>query len=224
MTNLIPYLKYFFYLGTNWNWRLAVVLILQEIKGEKKYGINTTGADELNDLADTGVDISNATIYMPISYPLLENVLTLIPENAKNHFLDIGCGKGRALCIAAYHGFKKISGVDFSATFCADAIENLQRITTKKNGFQQCIVHENILHYQIPADVDCLFLFNPFDEKLVLHLVNDIKRSLQINPRSMYIIYANPLYIQLFFNEGFEQIFHAKKMKYFEVSIMTINT
>ena len=89
--NTIPYIKYFYYLGINWNWKLATVLILQEIKGEKKYGINTTGADELEGLAKNAIDISHSTIYMPVSYNLLENVLTHIPESFRNYFLDIGC-------------------------------------------------------------------------------------------------------------------------------------
>ena len=94
--------KVFCYLGITWYRKPATVKILQEIKGEKKYGINTTGADEIEVLAKNTVDISNATIYIPVSYNLIENVLTHIPENCRNHFLDIGCGKGSALCVATY--------------------------------------------------------------------------------------------------------------------------
>lgn len=221
--NTIPYIKYFYYLGINWNWKLATVLILQEIKGEKKYGINTTGADELEGLAKNAIDISHATIYMPVSYNLLENVLTHIPENCRNHFLDIGCGKGRALCVAAYNGFKKISGIDFSAIFCDEAIKNLLITQNKTAPFLHNVMHKNVLNYKIPADVDCLFLFNPFDGKMMQHLVNKISRSLQQSPRLLYIIYANPLHINLFINEGFKQIFYTKRMKYFEVTILTKN-
>ena len=59
-------------------------------------------------LAKNTVDISNATIYIPVSYNLLENILTYITESCRNHFLDIGCGKGSALCVAVYNGFKNI--------------------------------------------------------------------------------------------------------------------
>ena len=41
------YTKYFFYLAFNWNLKIAWHIIFKEINGEKKYGINTTGADEL---------------------------------------------------------------------------------------------------------------------------------------------------------------------------------
>ena len=111
--NILAYIRYYFYLGINWNWKIATILIRQEIWGEKKYGINTTGADELKKLSQQDIDISHATIYMPVSYVLLENIFNQLPVNPRKHFLDIGCGKGRAICVAAYNGFRKISGVFF---------------------------------------------------------------------------------------------------------------
>ena len=60
---LLNYIQYFCYLGLNWNWKLAATLILQEVKGEKKYGINTTGSDELKTLTKSGIDTSHATIH-----------------------------------------------------------------------------------------------------------------------------------------------------------------
>ena len=43
----IRYIQYFFYLASNWNLRIAWHILDKEIKGEKKYGIQTTGADDL---------------------------------------------------------------------------------------------------------------------------------------------------------------------------------
>ena len=74
------YIKYFFYLASNWNLRIAWHILDKEIKGEKKYGIQTTGADELKKLEAKGIDISHATIYMPASYDLLETVFTELKQ------------------------------------------------------------------------------------------------------------------------------------------------
>ena len=114
----LQYLNYFFYVGINWNWKIAFIILRQEMKGEKKYGIDTTGADELNTLKSKGIDISHSTIYMPVTYKVIEDAFDKLNLKANNHFLDIGCGKGRALCIAAHRGFNKITGVDFSRKFC----------------------------------------------------------------------------------------------------------
>ena len=59
---LFSYIKYFFYLAFNWYFKIAWYIIKQEIKGEKKYGITTTGADELKSLEKKGIDIEHATI------------------------------------------------------------------------------------------------------------------------------------------------------------------
>ena len=72
MMNLLPYIKYFSYIAFNWNIKIAVHILRQEIRGEKKYGIHSTGADELKKLEKKGIDISHATIYMPVSYELLK--------------------------------------------------------------------------------------------------------------------------------------------------------
>ena len=71
----MKFLRYFFYLVFNWNIRIAAHIIKQEMRGEKKYAINTTGADDLENLEDKGIDISHATVYMPASYDLLEMFL-----------------------------------------------------------------------------------------------------------------------------------------------------
>ena len=110
--NVMKFFTYFLYIASNWNIRIAWHILLQEIKGEKKYRINTTGKDTLESLEEKGIDIDHATIYMPVSYDLLETIFNQLPKKRNTHFLDIGCGKGRALCVAAYHGFNKVTGID----------------------------------------------------------------------------------------------------------------
>jgi hypothetical protein len=77
---LFTYIRYFFYLAYNWNLRIAIHIIQKEIKGENKYGIRTTGADELHGLEKKGIDISHATIYMPASYDMLEDIFTEVKK------------------------------------------------------------------------------------------------------------------------------------------------
>ncbi len=218
----LSFLRYFFYLGINWNWRIAATIISQEIKGEKKYGINTTGADELDSLEKWGIDTSHATIYMPISYVLLHTIFKQLPLNPAAHFLDIGCGKGRALCVAAHLGYNKITGIDFSKDLCADAIANLECTKKKYPSLQFNVIIKDAMNYEIPADADRIFLFNPFDIVVMGAVVYNIMESAKEFPRDIYVIYANPIYASLFLEEGFEEIFHTKEMKYLEAAIFKL--
>ena len=220
---LFSYIKYFFYIAYNWNISIAWYIIMQEFKGEKKYGINTTGADELKKLESKGIDITHATIYMPVSYSLLEelfNQLNYSTNKPINHFLDIGSGKGRALCVAASKGFKQVTGIDFSRELCDMAKENLAVTKQKIPSLQYNIVNNDAFYFEIPDDVDCIFFFNPFDEIIMSAVVNNILTSLQNHPRNINIIYVNPLHKELFIKAGFKEIWHSKKMKYLEASLL----
>ncbi len=222
------YLRYFLYLAYNWNVGIAWHIIMQEIKGEKKYSINTTGADELNKLEKKGIDISHATIYMPVSYILLEEIFSQLNSNKPQtinpkqqaHFLDIGCGKGRALCVAAHQGFRTVTGIDFAKDLCVAANENLS--ITKQNipALNYKVINNDAFYFEIPDDVDCIFFFNPFDEFIMSAVVNYICTSLQENPRKLNIIYVNPLHKEYFLKAGFIETWYIKKMKYLEVSIL----
>ncbi len=222
------YIKYFFYLAYNWNIGIAWHIIRQEIKGEKKYDINTTGADELYKLEKLGIDTSHATIYMPVSYALLEEIFKQLnsrkPQTTNNkqqtHFLDIGCGKGRALCVAAHQGFKKVTGIDFAKALCDTAKENLDLTKQKIPALEYKIINNDAFYFEIPDDVDCIFFFNPFDEIIMSGVVNNILKSLQNNPRKINIIYVNPLHKDLFLKAGYTETWYSKKMKYLEVSLL----
>jgi SAM-dependent methyltransferase len=197
-------------------------VIKREIRGEKKYGISTSGADELQQLEKKGIDISHATIYMPASYDLLETIFEQYRPADFNHFLDIGCGKGRALCVAAQHGAKKVSGIDFSKAFCMAAEKNMAAVSKKNPGLQYTVINNDAFYYDIPPDVDVIFLFNPFDEVILDGVVERILESYEAMPRKMTIIYINPLHKEVFTDAGFKEIYHLKKMKYLEASVMQL--
>lgn len=222
----LSYIKYFYFLSVNWNLSIAWYMIQQEISGEKKYGINTTGADELRNLEKMGIDTTHATIYMPVSYALLEDILNqFTPEplclTAYTHFLDIGCGKGRALCMAAHYGFNKVTGLDFSKALCDIAKENLQHTKQIIPVLEYKVINNDAFYFEIPDDVDCIFFFNPFDEIIMRAVANNIFKSLKKKPRSLQIIYVNPLHKEVFIKAGFKEIWYSKKMKYIEAVILS---
>jgi len=222
---IFSYIRYFAFLAWNWNLRIAFFLINYEIKGEKKYGIQTTGADELKSLQTKGIDITHATIYMPANYFMLEKVMEEISKHPHNKtFLDLGCGKGRAMAAAAHYGFKKITGVDFSKQFCNEANANMELVQKKITGVDFKILLQDAFYYEIPADVTTIFFFNPFDEVIMSGVVENILRSLEKNPRTIRVIYINPMQKELFIEAGFTEIFHYQKLKWLQACILEKRT
>lgn len=214
------YTRYFFYLASNWNIRIATHIISNEIKGEKKYGIQTTGADELESLEEKGIDTAHATIYMPVSYDVIEGIFQEYKPVQSKHFIDIGCGKGRAMCVAAQLGATKITGIDFSKEFCDQSKLNLVKTQQKYPSLQFKVLNKEAFYFEIPLDADCIFMFNPFDEIIMSGVIENIEISLEENPRPITIIYANPLQKHLFLEAGYKEVYHTKKMKYLEAVIM----
>ena len=224
MRKFFSYIKYFFYLAINWNVKIASYIIVQEIKGEKKYGITTTGADELKSLEKNGIEIDHATIYMPVNYGILEDIFQQLKIKESSHFLDIGCGKGRAICVAANKGFAKVSGIDFSKEFCFAAEKNLNITKQKFPQLQFKIINNDAFYFEIPNDVDFIFMFNPFDEIIMDAVAENILESFELAPRTITLIYANPLYKQELLEVGFKETYHTQKMKYLEAVILKLAT
>ena len=213
------YLKYFWYLAKNWNPVIASHLIKQEYQGEKKYGLDTSGADELKSLKKLGVDISHATIYMPASYALLEELLSLDLLKKYNYFVDIGCGKGRAICVAPHFGFKKVLGLELSKDLCKTARENIAETKKIFPKLDAKIVNNDAYYFEFDTDMDCLFLFNPFDEFVMESVMENIKISLEEKQRPMAIIYLNNLHDQPILNTGFKKVYNCQRLKYLQGTV-----
>ncbi len=213
-------IKYFLFIGFNWNWQIALYLLRDNIYGEKKYQINTIGYDKLTTLRKQNIDISHSTLYMPVSYKLLEELFDKISLTSYSHFIDIGCGKGRALCVAAKYGVKNITGIDFSKTLCLEAEKNISAIQPSFPNTIFIIENKNATEYIIPHDVDCIFLFNPFDEIIIKKVVENIQHSLEKRKRAITVIYVNPMHKELFTEIGFKQTYHIKKLHYLEAIVL----
>ena len=216
----VKYIAYFFYIAFYWNIRLALIVIKGEIKGEKKYNIDTTGHNNLDHVIREGKDIVHATIYMPISFTVLEAGFEWLKNQPKKHFVDIGCGKGRAMAVALAYGFEKITGIDFSQRLILVAQKNMDMAMGKFGHKPISLLCEDAKDYIIPDDADCIFLFNPFDEFIMHHVVQNISKSLVKQPRNLTVLYANPLYKERFVQYGFQERVHIKKYKYLEMSIL----
>ena len=216
----INYIKYFLYIAWHWNIRLAWFTVRYEIKGEEKYGIQTTKLDDLKKLSLKG-DIEGAEIYQGANYFLLEKIFSFLDaiEGVKN-ILDFGCGKGRVMAVAAHYNFKKITGIDFAKELCDEARINIIRLQVKFPQKIFNVIHVNAVNYTIEDDTNVFFLFNPFDETIMLKVVKKILQSLKDNERIIYVVYINPIYKEIFLSAGFEEIFYFEKLYYIQASIL----
>ncbi len=220
----IYYIRYFFYISFNWNIRLAWFTIYHEIKGEKKYHINTSKIEDVKKLSLKGGNVDHAELYQGANYYLLENVFEYLQtiETPKN-ILDYGCGKGRVLAVAAYYGFEKITGVEFAQELCDVARKNIIPVQQKFTDKIFNVIHENAVDHKIEKDTNVFFFFNPFDEVVMLAVAKNILQSLKENRREVYVVYLNPIHKEIFLSAGFEQIYYLQELKYIEASVLMLD-
>lgn len=214
------YLRYFFFIGINWSFPLAFFMIRHEIRGEKKYGLATTGIDDLAKSVSEK-DRKHASIYQPINYYVAEALFgRLSKQNKQTGFLDAGCGKGRVMAMALHFGFHRVYGFDISPEMCHDALNTLERM---EDHFPEAVWEvdcEDATKYSIDKNIGVIFLFNPFDEVIMKPFIAQVMKSLVQHPRPMMILYANPQCKKLWIQAGFEETFHIQKMNWLEGSVL----
>ena len=228
MMKYFYYLRLFFYIAFNWNIRLAWFTVYHEVRGEKKYGLDTSRIENVKKLSTTGDNAEHAELYQGANYYLLEKVfdqlqtieVNLAARQAGKNLLDFGCGKGRVLAVAAYYNFNKITGVEFAKELCEVARKNITPVQQKFPDKIFNVIHANAVEYKIEKDTNVFFFFNPFDEVVMLQVVKNILQSLKENPREAFVVYINPVHKEIFMSAGFEQIFNLQKLKYIEASIL----
>jgi len=216
------YFKYFYFIAKNWNVKLAAFTVYHEIKGEKKYHLDTVKINRLHDEKIDSENLTHASIYQASSYYMVEKAFTFLRDEKVNYGLvDFGCGKGRILIVAAYYGFKKITGIDFSKSLCVEAEANIEKVVSFFPAIDFNVISTDAVDYKIRKDENCFFFFNPFDEIIMLKVVKNILSSLKENPRKVFIVYINPLHKEIFLSAGFEEEWHFRKMEYLEFSILS---
>jgi len=214
------YFFYFIYIGWHWNFNLAWFVIRHERAGERRYGLRTTGT---YNLADTiaKADRPHATWYEPVNYSSAGRLFDKVqPADVRTHFLDVGCGKGRVLAIAAAYGFRRLTGIDFSPRLCAAARRVQAALERQYPGIAADIQCINVRDYDLPGTVGVIFLFNPFDEAMMELFVEKVKTSLHHHPRPLKVLYANPQCKQLWLNAGFEETAAFEKLHHLRGSVL----
>lgn len=167
---------------------------LKEWQKERELGIHTFGAhapDELSIEADSKL---GGHLYQPSSSVLFEKAMNVLPfQLVDKVFLDIGSGKGRALILAAEAGFRKVIGVEYAAELSDIAHTNIERVRHRFPTTEFQLHEGDALQYDIPEEVDVIYLFNPFDETATKELLKKVKPAFA-RMKPLFLIYVHPVH------------------------------
>lgn len=111
-------------------------------------------------------------------------------DRSRYDFVDIGCGKGRALILASQMGFRKVIGVELASELCQIARRNAVRLQERSPSLSPIeIVEADATLYEFPNTPLVVLLYNPFGPELLDKVIGRLAVSLNDSPRDAVLLY-----------------------------------
>jgi hypothetical protein len=172
---------------------------------DRKHGIETNGIHRTAELCLHGENAAHSSRYEATPVGVFHRAIDSLGVDFRRFvFVDLGSGKGRTLLLAAERPFLRVEGVELA--------DNLHRIASANiayavaaGGLRAPINtrHMDATKYEMPREPFILYIFNPFGEPVISHVLGNVERSLRTTSREGYIVYVNAKHRQLFDREPF---------------------
>jgi predicted RNA methylase len=136
----------------------------------------------------------DAVAYTPVPIHHFQHLIGRVPISrpADYTFVDLGCGKGRTLILAAEHGFRQVIGVERDPRLAGIARRNTRSLCADTTPVS--VVDGDVVDYEFPPVPAVVFLFNPFGADTLRAVVKNLERSLEQAPRPLFVAYFNAVH------------------------------
>jgi SAM-dependent methyltransferase len=180
--------------------------VVMDLGFDWKYGTDTMRWVDRNALETESDNRTHSAPYRATKVRPLLQLLDRLHLPRDCNFVDIGSGKGRVLLIASQYGFRKVVGIEFSGELCAIARRNAELFfRTAKPLSSIEVIEADATKYHFHAEDRVLFMYNPFDAFVMARVVDNIRSSLEENPRRVWLIYNTPLHHDVIKSAGLFQ-------------------
>lgn len=138
-------------------------------------------------------DEGECVAYEPIGYKCFDLIMEQLPiDPGVDGFVDYGCGKGRAVVLAATYPFAKVIGVERRKELTEIARDNVERARRHITCPDVQIANVDARAWAVPHDITIAFLFNPFGGDILDNVIARIHESLTEYPRPFRLVYVLP--------------------------------
>lgn len=165
---------------------------------DRRYGVDTAGVIPQADLdveRDSWVHGSAYVATSPVDFAAVLAPFSLAPE--RSSFVDLGCGKGRVLLMAAALPFERIIGVEYSPALSEIARANLDRYRGPRKARRIEVHTGDAGEYDFPSGDLVVFMYHPFDEVVMARVLAQLSASLRAAPRRALVLYFKPVHASL---------------------------
>jgi SAM-dependent methyltransferase len=189
---------------TAYRWHL-----FNEWRADRSFGIETRRTIGLDGLELSSARHADSVLYQATPYPAIRKAIASLPPVPLGGytFVDLGCGKGRALVVAGAAGFGRVVGVELDAGLAAKARDNLSRAARRgslRSSTEVLMIDAaNLVPPEGPLVV---YLHNPFGEETLRDVVSALDASWREQPRPILAVYYNPVHDALFDPTSWEAV------------------
>jgi SAM-dependent methyltransferase len=162
---------------------------------DRVYGTRTNGSLPPWLLRSGHAADAHVTAYAGCQPSCARRALSVIPQPERFSFVDIGCGKGRALIIASEWPFRRIVGVELAPALVNTARRNARIIHQRypeRTALE--VVQGDATAVPLPNGNLVILLFHAFDAALVAKLLAHILTTASGSDREVFLIFENPVY------------------------------
>jgi predicted RNA methylase len=145
---------------------------------ERRLNISTRGVTGSNP------DEPEHIHYGTIAYSTIQTILRSLSLDPSDVFVDLGCGKGRALCCAARYNMVHAVGVEYSAELSREAEINAE----KMHGRCSPITIQHMLAQDFDYSQGTVFyMFHPFGPNVLHQVLEKMKEGFKAHRRTIRI-------------------------------------
>ena len=172
---------------------------------DQAHGVDTSGLIPARHLVTGHAHDDHVTAYYGVAPSILRALIANWRETVPAHpissytFLDIGCGKGRALFVASEFPFRSVIGVELNPKLAQIARANLAIWNCSHAADPTAsllapveVIEQDALDLTLPAGPTLLFLFHPFEAPLLRKLLRHVEVQLAAQKApALDILYVN---------------------------------
>lgn len=151
-----------------------------EYNWDQLLGIQTAGRDDL------GADAYHHP-YEPTPYSVLERMADSGFFCNEDVVLDYGSGKGRVGFFLSYQTHSRVIGIEYDERIYRSALENQKQALSQAN-----FVLTRAEAYEVPAEVNRCYFFNPFSVEILHKVMARITESYYESPREILLFFYYP--------------------------------
>jgi SAM-dependent methyltransferase len=163
---------------------------------DQRYGVDTSGLIGGGELrSGHRNDVFNTAYYAiaPSRFQLVMQNWIADQSHApieEYNFVDLGCGKGRAVMMASEFCFRQVIGVELHPALAQIAEANIAAWTRARCPVR--IVCQDATAFAFPDGPCLLYVFNSFAAPVMKELIERIEIDFAARPRMLDLIYFNP--------------------------------